>query len=83
MKGSIVSGEIVLYTKQHDCAPCVEAKRFLGENNVTYVEKDVELRENLMELVKTYRIMTVPVLVVNNTPVKGFDKAEYEKALGL
>jgi glutaredoxin len=78
-----MSEDIVLYTKQHDCAPCVEAKRFLSDKNISYVEKDVEVRENLQELVKTYRIMTVPVLVVNNTPVKGFVKEEYEKALGL
>jgi glutaredoxin len=76
--------DVVLYSKQHDCAPCVEAKRFLADRSISYVEKDVEeSRDNLMELVKTYRIMTVPVLVVDNVPVKGFDKAEYEKALGL
>ena len=74
---------IVLYTKQHDCAPCEEAKRFLIANNIAYVEKDVENRDYLMELVKQYRLMTVPVLVVNNTPHKGFDKAEYEAALGI
>jgi glutaredoxin len=78
-----MSEDIVLYTKQHDCAPCVEAKRFLSDKKISYVEKDVEVRENLQELVKTYRIMTVPVLIVNNTPVKGFVKEEYEKALGL
>ena len=78
------TGEIVLYTKQHNCAPCLEAKRFLAAHNVAYVEKDVEEnRDNLMELVKQYRIMTVPVLIVNNTPLKGFDKQEYEKVLGL
>jgi glutaredoxin len=78
-----MSEDIVLYTKQHECAPCVEAKRFLSDKNISYVEKDVEVRETLQELVKTYRIMTVPVLIVNNTPVKGFVKEEYEKALGL
>jgi glutaredoxin 3 len=78
------AGEIILYTKQHDCAPCLEAKRFLADHNVSYVEKDVENnRDNLMELVKQYRIMTVPVLIVNNTPLKGFDKQEYAAALGL
>ena len=76
--------DVILYSKQHDCAPCVEAKRFLAEKNIAYVEKDVvESRDNLMELVKQYRIMTVPVLVVDNTPIKGFDKAEYSRALGL
>lgn len=77
--------EIVLYTKQQDCAPCIEAKNFLNANNVTFVEKDVGVRDNLMELVKTYKLMTVPVLVVNggDTLLKGFDKSEYQKVLGL
>lgn len=75
--------EVVLYTKQHDCAPCVEAKRFLAQHNVSYVEKDVEVRANLMELVRQHRLMTVPVLVVAGTPVVGFRKEEYARALGL
>jgi len=76
--------DVVLYTKQHNCAPCEEAKRFLKEHRIVYTEKDVEdSRENLMELVKQYRIMTVPVMVVEGKPVKGFDKDEYARALGL
>ena len=79
------TSEIVLYTKQYDCAPCIEAKNFLHANNVEFVEKDVGVRENLMELVKSYKLMTVPVLVVNSgeTLLKGFDQAEYQKALGI
>ena len=75
---------VVLYTKEHNCAPCHEAKRFLQENHIEYVEKDVENnRDNLMELVQQYRLMSVPVLVVDATPVKGFDRLEYQQALGL
>jgi glutaredoxin len=75
---------VVLYTKEHNCAPCVQAKKFLQENNIEYVEKDVESnRDNLMELVQQYRLMSVPVLVVDETPVKGFDRQEYQQALGL
>lgn len=74
---------VVLYTKQHDCAPCVEAKNFLNEHGIAFIEKDVEVRENLQELVKQYRLMTVPVLVVGEKPIKGFERREYEKALGL
>jgi glutaredoxin len=76
--------DVVLYTKRHNCAPCEEAKRFLKEHGIAYTEKDVEdSRENLTELVRQYRIMTVPVMVVDNRPIKGFDKDEYAKALGL
>jgi glutaredoxin len=75
--------EVILYTKEKDCAPCVEAKNFLNLHNISYVEKDVGVRENLMELVKQYRLMTVPVLVVDNTPFTGFDLEEYRTRLGL
>jgi glutaredoxin len=75
--------EVVLYTKQHDCAPCVEAKQFLSNHGIDFIEKDVEVRENLQELVKQYHLMTVPVLVVDSKPVKGFERSEYLRALGL
>lgn len=75
--------EVILYTKQENCAPCVEAKKFLAAHRIPYVEKDVGNREYLMELVKQYRLLTVPVLVVNDTPVAGFKQDEYEKLLGL
>jgi glutaredoxin len=74
---------VVLYSKQQDCAPCEAAKRFLNEHKIEYVEKDVGDRENLQELVREHRLMTVPVLVVDDTPVKGFDRVEYNQALGL
>lgn len=77
------TGDVVLYTKERDCAPCVEAKNFLAAHQIAYVEKDVANRDYLMELVKQYKLMTVPVLVVNDTPLVGFDRAQYEKALGL
>ena len=77
------AANVVLYTKQRDCAPCIEAKNFLALHNISYVEKDVGDRENLMELVKQYRLMTVPVLVVDEKATVGFKKEDYEKVLGL
>jgi glutaredoxin len=76
--------EVVLYSKEKDCAPCVQAKRFLDEHEIAYVEKDVANRDYLMELVKQYRLMTVPVLVVDEgRPLTGFNLEEYKSALGL
>ena len=75
---------VTLYSKEKDCAPCVEAKRFLSANQIPYIEKDVADRDNLMELVKQFRLMTVPVLVVNdNKPIVGFNQSDYKTALGL
>ena len=76
--------DVVLYSKEKDCAPCVQAKRFLDEHHISYVEKDVANRDYLMELVKQYRLMTVPVLVVDaQKPLTGFNLEEYKSALGL
>ncbi len=75
--------QVILFSKEFDCAPCMEAKRFLQANHVAYVEKDVSERENLVQLARDYRILRVPVLVVNNEPIEGFNREEYERALGL
>jgi glutaredoxin len=75
--------EIILFSREYDCAPCLEARRFLKANHVPYIEKDVALQDNLTQLVKQYRLLSVPVLVVKDQTIEGFDKNEYEKALGL
>jgi glutaredoxin len=76
--------QIVLYTKKKDCPGCEEAKRFLADHKIEYVSKDVvENREFMMELVKNYRSMSVPTLVVDGAAIIGFKKDEYEKLLGL
>ena len=76
---------IVLYTKVDEWPSCVEAKDFLIANEIDYTVKDVvENREFMMELVNNYRLMSVPVLIVNGgDPIVGFDRAEYSKALGI
>ncbi len=74
---------IVLFSKQFDCSTCNEAKRFLDANHVIYVEKDVTDQDNLLQLVNQYQFMRVPVLVVKDQTILGFDKEQYEQALGL
>ena len=77
------AAEVILFSKEFDCAPCAEARRFLEANRVAYVEKDVTLQDNLSLLVKQYHLLSVPVLVVRDRTIEGFDRAEYLKALGL
>ena len=66
------------------CHFCHMAKEYFKENNVAYTEYDVasdlEKRKEMLE--KTGQ-MGVPVIVIGEEFIIGFDKPRIEKALGL
>ncbi|MBI4236762.1 MAG: thioredoxin family protein [Chloroflexi bacterium] len=62
----------------------MEAKRFLAQHSIGYVEKDVVAdRENMRELVTKYRVMKVPTIVVDGNLVVGFQQAKLKELLGV
>lgn len=73
---------VTVYTSD-TCPYCVAAKEFLGNNNVEYTEKNVtkdeSARNELIE--KGYR--GVPVIVVDDEEIVGFDKNKLSNLLGL
>ncbi len=66
------------------CTYCQKTKAFLKENNVEYEEinvaEDEAAREEMIE--KTGQ-MGVPVIMVGDTIIVGFDKEALKKALNL
>lgn len=74
--------KVEIYTS-NSCIYCHEAKEFLQEKNVPYVEhnisKDIEARKTLMA--KGYR--GVPVIIIDDEAIVGFEKEELEVKLGL
>lgn len=72
--------KVVVYTSS-TCPYCTMAKDFLKENNVEFVEKnvqeDAEARSELMA--KGYT--GVPVIVVGEEEIVGFDKAKLEELI--
>jgi tRNA A37 methylthiotransferase MiaB len=51
---------------------------------VTYIEKDVVAnREYMMELVKQYRVMKVPSIVIDGDIIVGFEREKLTEILGL
>lgn len=70
---------IEIYTTE-SCSYCHAAKDFFRQNNINFTEyditKDVQARKELMR--KGYR--SVPLIVIGNDEVSGFDK---EKLLGI
>lgn len=74
--------KVVVYTSE-TCPYCVATKEFLKENNVEFTEKNVTsdetARNELIE--KGYR--GVPVIVVGEEEIVGFDKNRLSSLLGL
>ena len=74
--------KVLVYTSE-TCPYCVAAKEFLAENNVEFEERNVtsseKARNELIE--KGYR--GVPVIVVGEEEIVGFDKNKLTSLLGL
>jgi glutaredoxin 3 len=65
------------------CPWCNRVKQYLKEKRFRFrevnIEKDLEGAREL----KRRNIMGVPVVLINNRPIVGFDKAKIDKLLGI
>lgn len=74
---------IVIYSVAW-CPHCREAKEYLTNNHIPFVDRDVEKDSAAMqELVEKYQSTGVPVIVIGNDEriLKGFSRETFEKAL--
>ena len=71
---------VVVYTS-NTCPYCTLAKEYLDEKGVEYsvknVQKDTEARKELMDMGH----MGVPVIVIGDEEIVGFDKSKIDLAL--
>jgi glutaredoxin-like YruB-family protein len=74
--------KVVVYSTP-TCPHCVTVKKYLQDKGIAYTDLDVaqdqEARAEMME--KTGR-MAVPVVMVDEKVVVGFDKAKLDQLLG-
>ncbi|HIG95522.1 TPA: NrdH-redoxin [Candidatus Woesearchaeota archaeon] len=74
---------VIVYSTSH-CPYCIKLKDFLKENNVKYVEYNVEEdKDKANEMVEKSGQMGVPVIDIDGTVIVGFDKQAVAKALRL
>jgi glutaredoxin-like YruB-family protein len=74
---------IVLYSVSW-CPHCKEAKEYLTDHNIPFINRDVELDDKAMDdLKEKYKSTGVPVIVLGNDQkiIKGFDREQFEKVL--
>lgn len=66
------------------CPYCVMAKEFLKENKIEFEDIDVsQNQEAANEMVEKSGQMGVPVLMIEDKIIIGFDKEDIKKALNL
>lgn len=66
------------------CPYCKMAKQFLDENKIEYENIDVSTdQEAAKHMIDKSGQMGVPVIMIDEKPIVGFNKEEIKKALGL
>ena len=66
------------------CPYCEMAKDFLKENNIKFEEVDVSKnQEAAVEMVEKSGQMSVPVIIIDDEVIVGFDRERMRKALKL
>ncbi len=78
------AGKTVKIYSTPSCPYCHMAKKFLDEKGVSYEDIDVASDESAAkEMVEKSGQMGVPVIMVDDQVIVGFDKEELVKALEL
>ncbi len=73
--------KVVIYTTP-TCPYCRMAKDYLAKKGVAYIERNVaQDREAAREMIEKSRQMGVPVTIVADDIVVGFDQASLDKVL--
>jgi glutaredoxin 3 len=66
------------------CPYCIKAKGYLTEKKVSFVNVDVAKDQpGLQEMIKVSGQMGVPVIVIDNDVIVGFDRSRIDAKLGL
>ncbi|MBI2607856.1 MAG: glutaredoxin family protein [Candidatus Doudnabacteria bacterium] len=73
--------KVTIYTTQ-TCQFCKMAKMYFKDNNVEYIEKDVTTNAALQqEMIEKSGQMGVPVIIVGDQVVVGFDKPRLQELI--
>ncbi len=66
------------------CSYCNLAKRYFREKNIKFTDVDVSRDQNAArDMVKKTGQTGVPVILINNKPIVGFDKPKINQLLNI
>ncbi len=72
---------VVIYTS-NTCGYCHTAMKFLDSMSVKYTEKNVSVDADARKELIKKGFMGVPVIMIDDEVVQGFDKARLQELLG-
>jgi glutaredoxin 3 len=73
---------VIIFTSS-SCPWCNRVKQYLREIRFRFREVNVERDPEGARELRRRNIMGVPVVLINNHPIVGFDKAKIDKLLGI
>jgi glutaredoxin-like YruB-family protein len=73
--------KVVVYTS-NTCVYCHQAKDYLKSKGVQFEERNVSTDMNARKELISKGFMGVPVIMVDEEVIQGFDKARLEELLG-
>jgi len=77
------AAKVVLFTTP-TCSYCRLAKAYFQQHKIRFTEIDVSRDQRAAaDMVRRTGQSGVPVILINNRPVVGFDKARINRMLGL
>lgn len=74
--------EVVIYTNT-GCSACHQAKEFLAQHHVSYVEKSIANDDSARDELVRLGFRAVPVIRVGAETMLGFSAVKLRKMLGL
>jgi glutaredoxin 3 len=75
--------KVVVFTTP-TCSYCTKVKSYLRSQKVPFKEVDISKNDSAAKDMKRMTgQMGVPVVMIKNRPIVGFDKAKIDRALGL
>ncbi len=73
--------DIVVYSGIH-CAPCEAVKSYLKQKGLHYTEKNINTDKAARQELRDMGMTSIPVTVIGDHRIQGFDKEKLEAALG-
>ncbi len=75
--------KVIIFTTP-TCSWCRAAKQYLRQKGIRFKEIDVSRDQRAaQDMLRRTGQMGVPVLLIDNRPVVGFDRAKIDRLLGL
>lgn len=75
--------KVIMFTTP-TCSYCTTAKRYLREHKIRFKEVDVSKDQKAaLDMQRRAGTTGVPVILINNRPVVGFDKPKINRLLNI